>query len=188
MFGKSDKDILTDMLQSFSHWVHKVLSEVSSDALYWQPDEDANNIAVTVWHFSRAFDILKIHVLENRPSEEELWFTQSWAELTGYDPRGLGWGGFGFLAEYTREEVEAVPILSADGLLKYFDQTADALCDYIQKVPSEDLYKPAMGWPDQSDTAYEWIRHFLMDSLGHLGEIRAINAMWERRSMNRTGT
>ena len=98
MCGKSDKDILIDMLQIFSHWVHKVLSEVSSDALYWQPDDEANNIAVTVWHFSRAFDILKVHVLENKPSEEELWFTQSWAELTGYDPRGLGWGGFGFLA------------------------------------------------------------------------------------------
>jgi hypothetical protein len=101
--------------------------------------------------------------------------------LTGYDPRGLGWGGFGFLAGYTREEVEGVPKLSADELVKYFDQTVEALCDYILKLPSEDLYRPAAGWPDSSDTAYEWIRHFLMDSLGHLGEIRAIHAMWERR-------
>ncbi|MCK4977792.1 MAG: DinB family protein [Anaerolineales bacterium] len=181
MSGKSDIDILTDMLQIFSRWVHKELSEVSADALYWHLDEDANNIAVTVWHFSRGFDILKIHILENRPSEEELWFTSSWARLTGYDPRGLGWGGFGFLAGYTREEVEGVPKLSADELVKYFDQTVEALCDYIQKLPSEDLYRPAAGWPDTSDTAYEWIRHFLMDSLGHLGEIRAIHAMWERR-------
>jgi hypothetical protein len=81
MSGKSDIDILTDMLQIFSRWVHKELSEVSSDALYWHPDEDANNIAVTVWHFSRGFDILKIHILENRPSEEELWFTSSWARF-----------------------------------------------------------------------------------------------------------
>lgn len=182
MCGKSDKDILIDMLQTFSQWVHETLSEVSSDALRWQPDDEANNIAVTVWHFSRAFDVLKVRVLEARPSEEELWFTQSWVEQTGYDPRGLGWGGFGFLAEYTREEVEAVPILSTDELLKYFDQTAESLCDYVQKIPSEELYRPAVGWPDQSYTAYEWIRHFLMDSLGHLGEIRAIKAMWERRT------
>ncbi len=124
-----------------------------------------------------------INILENRDSEEELWFTSSWARLTGYDPRGLGWGGFGFLAGYTREEVEVIPKLSADDLVKYFDLTVEALCDYIQKVPAEDLYRPAAGWPDTSDTAYEWIRHFLMDSLGHLGEIRAINAMWERRTM-----
>jgi len=182
MPGKTDKDLLIDMLQAFSHWVHNTLNEVSPDALHWQPDDDANSMAVTVWHFSRAFDILKNHVLENMPSEEEQWFMQGWAEQTGYDPRGLGWGGLGFLAAYTREEVDAVPSLSADELLKYFDQTAEALCDYIQKVPSEHLYRPALGRPDQSDTGYEWIRHFLMDSLGHLGEIRAINAMWERRT------
>lgn len=34
MSGKSDIDILPDMLQIFSRWVHKELSEVSSDALY----------------------------------------------------------------------------------------------------------------------------------------------------------
>ncbi len=96
MIGKSDVDILIDMLLSFSQWVHKVLSEVSADALYWHPDDGANNIAVTVWHFSRGFDILKIHILENRPSEEELWFTSGWARLTGYDPRGLGWGELRF--------------------------------------------------------------------------------------------
>lgn len=178
----NDKEVLLDLMHSFSRWVHSVVDGMSKDALSWQPDDDANCIAVTVWHFSRAFDILRVRVLENMPSEAELWFTQNWAASTGYDPRGLGWGGLGFLAEYTREEVEAVPILSADELMKYFDQTADALCDYLQKVPSEDLHRPAVGWLDQSDTAYEWLRHFMMDGLGHLGEIKAINAMWERKN------
>lgn len=156
---------------------------MSHDALAWQPDAEANNIAVTVWHISRALDLLTVRLLENRPALEEAWFTRHWVERTGYNPRGLGWNGFGNLTGYTQADVSAVPLLSADDLLAYFDQVVDALMTYLRAMPTMELYQPAAGWPQSPQPiAYEVIKNFLMDGIGHVGEIRALKAMWERRS------
>ena len=72
--------------------------------------------------------------------------------------------------------------LPAVKLLAYFDQAYEALYACLERMPSTALYKPAPGWPGQSQTSYACIRNFLMDSLGHMGEIRAIKAMWERQN------
>ncbi len=178
----NDKEILLDILQSLAQRFHRTLDGASLPALGWQPDAEANNIAVTVWHVSRAFDLLQTRILEKQSPDAELWHTKGWAARTGYDPRGLGYGGFGNLAGYTQAEVAQVPILPADELLAYFDQTCKALRACLERLPSAALYEPAPGWPGQQQTAYTIIRNFLMDSLGHLGEIRAIKAMWERKT------
>ena len=178
----NDKEILLDLLQNFAKRVNRVLDGMSLQALSWQPDAEANNIAVTVWHFSRTFDLLKVRGLENQSPDAELWHTQGWATQTGYDPRGLGWGEFGNLAGYTRAEVEAVPILPADELLEYFNQVYNALHNYLERMPPEALYQPAPGWPGKPQTACVCIRNFLTDSREHLEEIKAIKAMWERRA------
>lgn len=180
----NDKEILLDLLQDFAGRVHWVLDGMPLQALSWQPDAEANNIAVTVWHFSRAFDLLKVRLLESQPPDVELWHTRGWAARTGYDPRGLGWGGLGNLAGYTRAEVEAVPILPAGELLEYFDQVVEALHDYLERMPSAALYEPAPGWPGKQkpQTAYVCIRNFVLDSYQHLGEIMALKAMWERKT------
>ena len=177
----TDKDILLDLFHNLAKVVHRTLKGMSLDALRWQPDDEANNIAVTAWHFSRAFDVFKVRILENQPQEAELWHTRGWTARTGYDPRGIGWGGFGNLGGYTQAEVEAVPILSADELLTYFDQAYEALVAYVSDLPAGALHQPAAGWPDASQTAYEWLRNLLVDSHEHMGEIKAIKAMWERR-------
>lgn len=178
----NDKEILLDLLCEFSARVRRVLGVVPPEALGWQPDPEANSIALTVWHFSRAFDVLKVRVLENRPCDEELWYTRGWAARTGYDPRGLGWGGLGNLAGYTLEEARAVPVLPAESLIEYFDQVSGALQGCLEAMPAEALVQPAEGWPAGRQSAYECIRNFFMDALGHLGEIAAIGAMWERQA------
>ncbi|MCP4538795.1 MAG: hypothetical protein GY832_16805 [Chloroflexi bacterium] len=178
----TDKEILLDLLQDFAKRVNRVLDGMSLQALNWQPDAEANNIAVTVWHFSRAFDLLKVRVLENQLPDTELWYTQGWAAQTGYDPRGLGWGGFGNLAGYTRAQVKAIPILPADKLLEYFNQVYNALYGYLERMPSKALYQPAPGWTGEPQPAYLFIRNFMTDSREHLGEIKAIKAMWERKA------
>jgi len=180
------KEVLLDLLQNLAEWIHYVLGGMSRDALQWQPDEEANSIAVTVWHISRSLDVLKARLLENQSSEAELWCQCGWTAQTGYDPSGIGWGGLGTLGQYTRSEVEAVPALSAEELLVYFDQTKGALEESLSKMPDDVLHRPPLGWPQGASghgpgTAYECIRNILMDAREHLGEIKALKAMWERR-------
>jgi hypothetical protein len=177
----TDKEVLLDLFQNLANALRWTIKDLSLDALRWQPDEEANNIAVTVWHISRAFDLFRVRLFESQPPEQELWHTRGWAARTGYDPRGIGGHGFGNLYGYTREEVAAVPILPADDLLAYFDQVYEAMVAYLGDVPAEALYQPAAGWPDKGYTVYTWLRNLLADGHEHLGEIKAIKAMWERR-------
>ena len=178
----TDREILLDLLSKLARMVHRTLEGLSLEQLRWQPDEEANNIAVTVWHFSRGFDVCKVRFFENQPAEEELWHRRGWAARTHYDPRGVGWGGYGNLVDYTRAEVDAVPILSAVDLLTYFDQVYEALYAYVSSVPTKALYQLAIGRPAGALTTYEWLRNLLVDSYGHVGEIKAIKAMWDRRT------
>lgn len=180
----TDKELLLDLYQTFAEALRRTIKDLSFDALRWQPDQEANNIAVTVWHISRAFDLFKVRFFENRAPEEELWHTRGWVVKTGYDPRGIGRRELGNLVGYTQEEVEAVPILPVDNLLAYFDQAYEAMVAYLRDLPAEALYQPAAGSPVEEFTVYNWLRNLLVDGFAHWGEIKAILHMWERR--NRT--
>jgi hypothetical protein len=67
----TDQEILLDLLQDYMRVLPRTVGDLSLEALRWQPGPEANNIAVTVWHVSRAFDLLKVRVLENQGSETE---------------------------------------------------------------------------------------------------------------------
>ena len=178
----TDKELLLDLFQTLADALRRTIQDLPLDILRWQPDEEANNVAVTVWHISRAFDLFKVRFFEDRTPEEELWHAQGWAAKTGYDSRGIGGRGFGNLYGYTQEEVEAVPILPAEDLLAYFDQVYEAMIAYLHDLPAEMLYQPAAGSPIEEYTTYRWLRNLLVDGLAHWGEIKAILHMWERRN------
>ena len=177
----TDIEILLDLLSTLGGMIHSVLEGMPPEQLRWQPDEEANNIAVTAWHISRSFDVFRVRFFEDRPAEEELWHVRGWAAGTGYDPRGIGWRGYGNLARYTKEEVDALPELSVEELLTYFDQVHEAMVAYVGGVSDGILYQQAMGMHRLSLTVYHWLRNLLVDGYGHVGEIKAIKAMWERR-------
>lgn len=174
-------DMLLDLFETYAALLRHALQDLPHAALVWQPDRQANNIAVTVWHMARALDLLTVRLLDGRPAEQELWFSAGWAARTGYDPRGLGWGGLGNLAGYSQEQVAAVPILSSAELLEYFEQARAAFGVYLPTMAEQRLHGPILDLPlTPPPTAYVIIRSFLTDGLGHVGEIRAIRAMWER--------
>ena len=179
------KDVLIDMLQHFAYGLHRTITDLPKEALQWQPDLEANNIAVTVWHICRALDVLKVKILENQPDQKQLWYAMGWASKTNYDPAGLGIGGFGNLGGYTLEQVKEVPILSAEEALEYFDQVYGALNDYLTNLNIEMLEHPPSGWPGTAgaspESVYVVLLMFLMDNREHLGEIKAIKAMWNRK-------
>jgi hypothetical protein len=175
------KELLLDLLHHYSAGMHRTLDGLPPDILKWQPDPQANNIALTVWHVSRALDVLKVFILQDQPPENELWFTCGWAEKTGYNPLGLGDCGFGNLAGYTLAEAAAVPVLPLEDLLAYFDQACGALSVHLADLPNEAIDRPVEFAGGTAIPAYIFMRNFLMDAREHLGEIKAIKAMWQRR-------
>jgi hypothetical protein len=173
-------EVLIDILDDLAERLHQTVAGIPYAAIAWRPDSEANSIALTLWHVARAFDVLNTRVLAQQPPEQELWQTAGWAARTGYDPRGIGYAGIGNLSGYTQVEVAAVPVLAADDLLAYFDQASSALRASLAALPAEMLHPPAELLPDQPPP-YIWARNFLMDAREHLGEIKAVKAMWERR-------
>ena len=65
----TNKELLLDLYQTLADALRRAIQDLPLDILRWQPDEEANNIAVTVWHISRAFDLFKVRFFENRVPE-----------------------------------------------------------------------------------------------------------------------
>jgi hypothetical protein len=181
------KIVFLDMVENFSFSFHRTIQDLPMEAMQWQPDPEANSIALTAWHVSRALDVLKVKILENRPDLEQLWYGRGWASRTAYDPAGLGTGGFGNLAGYTLYQVKAVPVLSAGESLEYFDQVYAAFMQYLQNSEIEAWEEPPAGWPGSlgaypPESVYVVMLMFLLDNREHLGEIKALKAMWKRKN------
>ncbi len=172
----TDREVLADLVVDLTVGIHQVVMGLSAQELAWRPDAEGNSIGVTVWHISRGLDVLKVRFLEQQPALAEQWHTRGLAQKTGYDPRGIGTGGLGILTGYTQEEVAAIPQLTAEDLLAYLDQAAEALRQYLLSLPEGALAQTivAMG---ESLTAYQLIKGILLGCVGHLGEIEALKAL-----------
>ena len=180
----NDIEMLVDWIQDLASNVCAEVAPLSAEDLAWQPDAEANNIGVTVWHMARWLDVITVQVLSNKPADEELWHTRGWMKKTGYDPRGIGYKGLGVVMGYTQAEVKAIPVLSADELLAYFDQTCAALYDQLRALPPDALHQLPSPQSSQQRTAYQSLKPILQGCFGHVGEIEALKAM-QARSLRR---
>jgi len=180
----NDIEMLVDWIQDLASNVRAEVAPLSAEDLAWQPDAEANNIGVTVWHMARWLDVITVQVLSNKPADEELWHTRGWMKKTGYDPRGIGYKGLGVVMGYTQAEVKAIPVLSADELLAYFDQTCAALYDQLRALPPDALHQLPSPQSSQQRTAYQSLKPILQGCFGHVGEIEALKAM-QARSLRR---
>lgn len=178
-----DVELYADLISSIVQWARHLVGELSAEELAWQPDAEGNNIAVTIWHFSRWFDVTA-RVLQNRPREEELWLTRGWAERTGYNPQGIGYLGLGTVTGYTVQEVAAVPLLSAQDLLAYLEQVCAELCVFLDSSASLEALRqplPDIRMPGQKfETKRQLLQNIIMGSCGHMGEAEALKAMMRR--------
>jgi hypothetical protein len=175
-----DNELLAEWVNDLARDVRREIARMSDDDLYWQADGEANSIGTTVWHIARTLDLLDTRVLHSGQQEDEQWFTRGWCQQTGYDPRGLGYRGFGAITGYTLDEVKRVPAMSANDLLTYLDQVTRALAGSLAGTSSEALHQPAPLFKGER-TVYEWIKPILKGSLGHVGEIQALKAMQKRQ-------
>ena len=171
-----------ELIEHYADIVRWTVKEIESSELDWQPHPEANNIGVTLWHMGRTMDLFKVRLFENRPVNDQLWFANGYVDKAGYDPRGLGFEGFGNLAGYSIEEMQAIPHMSGDLLLDYFDETFAAMVDFIKETPHTILESQAPGWPNDPMSINDWLKNLIADGHAHTGEIRAMRAQYKRET------
>ena len=145
------------------------VKDLDEDALDWRADDRGNNVRETVWHMARWMDVL-VRIANGAQPSTERWFTDGWADRTGYDPRGIGADGLGALSGYTFEEVLAIPRLSAAELLEYVDSVVAPLAQRLWSA-------------GEDEAAAKLLRRgtgILQGCFGHIGEIDALLAIRER--------
>jgi hypothetical protein len=174
-----DTELWADLVQELVRQVRREVEGLSEDELTWQPAPASNHIAQTVWHFTRWLDVMVVQAFENKPSDEEQWFTRGWASKTGYDPRGIGYGGFGTITGYTWQEAEAVPVLSAADLIAYLEQASQALRKHLLAMLDGALVQPILGL-DHKESPHDWLKDILTGSFRHVGEIQTLKAIRQR--------
>lgn len=178
-------DVLIDLLADNQRRLHRVLTIMPDECLYWKPDRESNNIAVTVWHMARILDVFMTQQAKGDHVESECWFRSGWIAQTGYDPRGFGQNGWGMLTGYTLEEVTAIPDLKREHLIGYLDEVYAAVSAYLANTSITQLLEPGVGFEGRY-TRYQCIQMALLDNIRHLGEIFALKARWDRQDEERS--
>lgn len=174
-------DVLIDLLEDNRRRLHRLFDVISDEGLLWNPEVEANNIAITVWHMARILDVFLIQYAKGCASEEECWFRQGWALQTNYDPRGNGLNGWGMLTGYTQEEVAKIPQFTKDQILGYLDDVYNTVKEYLEATPIEKPLTPGVGFRGKY-TQYQCIQMALLDNIRHLGEVFAIHARHDRKN------
>ena len=161
------------------------LRRIPSDALYWQPHRESNSIGVTVWHYSRWWDLFGTVVLVDGKVDDQHWFRDGWLDRTGYDPRGKPPDGYGLITDYSVDEMLAVPHLSAEDLAAYHAASTDSAVKAISAEDVSSLQRDLkVGEGNSGGSRYLQILGLALGSHRHLGEIDALASLHERQRGN----
>lgn len=164
-----DTELMAKWFEDVGARVREQLKSLEEDALEWRADDRGNNVRETVWHMARWIDVLTRILGGTQPSTER-WFTDGWAQRTGYDPRGKGDGGLGAMTGYTFQEVLAIPRLTTTDLVRYLDSVIGPLAQRLRALPED----------EDTARAVRRATGILQGCLAHLGEIDALLAIRER--------
>jgi hypothetical protein len=173
----TDLELLAGLIDDLLRDLQPEIEPLTPHDLAWQPGPRANSIGVTVWHIARGLDFLATRVLQGLPSELEQWHARGWLEKTGYDPRGKGYGGWGVLTGYSREDVLEIPTLTSHDLLAYLEQACHAASSQVRMLVPEKAFQPVPGLMSGKLTFFMWIKEFYKGFQAHVGEIVAIKAL-----------
>jgi len=176
----TDLELLAQLIDEVHRDLKPIIEPMPLEELHWNPGPQANSIGVTLWHMARGMDFLSTRVMQGKPAEEELWHTLGWREKTGYDPRGIGYGGWGVITGYTWEEVLAIPKLSAADMLQYLDQSSTSLSAQVRGLTAEKAGEQVPELMKGKLTYFRWVKEFYKGFQAHIGEIVAIKAAIDR--------
>lgn len=176
----TDLDLLAQLIDDIARDMRSEIEPLPLEDVSWSPGTQANSIGVSLWHMARGMDFLAVQVLQGKPVDDELWHTLGWCEKTGYNPRGIGYGGWGVVTGYSWEEVLAIPALSARELMEYLDQAAGAVSTQVRLLTPESAHQAVPELMKGRLTYYQWVKEFYKGFQAHVGEMMAIKAMIAR--------
>jgi DinB family protein len=171
--------ILVELVDRVESGTLRRLKRVTPEALSWQPDPEANSIGVTIWHYSRWFDLLGTVTLPGGPNEAQRWMRDGWTARTGYDPSGIGFGGLGLITGYTVAEMRTVPQLEAEKLGEYHRSAMASLRAALAREDARTLAQ-TVHFVDSDPTRFELVFGTLLGATRHLGEIDALLSLYSR--------
>lgn len=169
-------ELLAELIEDLPRDLGRHIEPLTQEQIDWHPRFEGNSIGVTLWHLARGMDFLANRAIKGRPAEEEMWCTAGWLDRTGYDPRGVGYGGWGVLTGYTWEEVLALPSMSGAEHLEYLGAAAADLGAAVRGMSAEEMASPITAFNDGKYTYRQWIKTFYKGFQAHVGEILAIKA------------
>ena len=164
-----DTELMARWFEDVGARVREQFKGLDEDALEWRADDRGNNVRETVWHMARWIDLLSRILGGTQPSTER-WFTDGWAQRTGYDPRGIGDDGLGVMTGYTFQEVLKIPRLTATELVRYLDSVIGPLAQRLRALPDDEA----------AARAVRRATGILQGCFAHIGEIDALLAIRER--------
>ena len=158
------------------------LKSIPAEALYWQPHRESNSIGVTIWHFSRWWDLFGTVTLVGGNIEDQHWLRDGWMKRTGYDPRGIGDPKYGLITGYTVDEMLAVPHLNAEDLAAYHTASTDSALAALAHDDTASLAAMMRFGEGQAEgSRYAQVLGLALGSHRHLGEIDALASLRERQ-------
>ena len=170
-------DVLAELYEDIVRDLGPEIMPLTAEELDWLPGPQANPIGVTVWHIARGMDFLVTRLMLQKGAEDEIWHTNGWRERSGYDPRGIGYDGWGVLTGYSWDEVLAIPRLGAPELMEYLEQSESALLRQLRTFTPETIHQPARAMLGGKLTYYRWVKEFYKGYQAHIGEIVAIKEL-----------
>lgn len=177
------QDVLLQLLDENEGYIHNILKDSPDECLHWRVNDSANSIAHLIWHVTRICDVFYTQNIQDKSADQELWVVNGWQEKSGYAPLGLGVHGWGMLTRYTLDEVAAIPLMSKDVLLGYFDDVCANTREYLSNTDLITLEEMAVGYNGEH-TNWFWVRHPLFDMTRHVGEMLSLKGLWEHTSEN----
>ncbi len=134
--------------------------------LRWQATLDSNHIAWLVWHIARVEDGW---INSTIAGDESVWDSGDWAEKTGINFDGSGYG-------QSADEVRSMPAVPMAELIDYFDAVRTASFKVIDGLSDEDLTKSFTR--GNRSVTWSWILgHVLAEEAQHLGQVGFIRGM-----------
>lgn len=161
--------ILTALTRNWE-MVDRALSGLNEAALAWQPSDQANSIAWTLWHINRVLDTLVHTRLQDTP---QVWIRDGWSQKYGMDDdpenRGVGW---------TAEQVAAMQPPSAAVQLGYFEAVKNSAKQYLESLSYADMevIRVILPAPDPRTVAAA-VGQVTWDNVAHGGQIAYIRGL-----------
>ena len=162
------KDAIASGMQEYLDGLKRAVDGLTSTELRWQPTLGSNHILWTVWHMARVEDEWMNECVHGGNG---LWLRHGWREKLGLGTEGSGFGD-------TPDDVRAMPDVSIDAVMAYYEAVRDAALKVLDGLTEEHFEKELPHPIRRQGLNLRWVLgHVLVEEAQHLGQIVYVRGM-----------